>query len=388
MLLRMRRRILWMPLLGLWLVAVPVRSLESATPQQHEKLRRAIEELRRQQEQTRAEKDGISIELEQLERQIGTLAAGLRDLMRRQQALQQQHETLIAEKRERARELESIRRQLAALVRGAYFAGREERLKLLLNQEDPALISRILAYHDYLARARVRKLEQVRRHLDEVERLSSDIQRQQYQLQQLAGEQLEKKRMLEARNRERKSVLARLQRQLRDQGERLQRMKEDEQRLARLIEQAQRALSVLQLPERQKFAQRRGKLSWPLKGRLLVLFGADKIGDLRWDGVIIKAPEGREVRAIHSGRVAYADWLRGYGLLIILDHGDGYMSLYGHNQGLFKETGDWVNAGEVIGLAGRSGGIREAGIYFGIRHKGEAVDPVRWCRSTRGRNVG
>ncbi|HIE55500.1 MAG TPA: peptidase M23, partial [Chromatiaceae bacterium] len=378
----------WMPLLGLWLVAVPVRSLESATPQQHEKLRRAIEELRRQQEQTRAEKDGISIELEQLERQIGTLAAGLRDLMRRQQALQQQHETLIAEKRERARELESIRRQLAALVRGAYFAGREERLKLLLNQEDPALISRILAYHDYLARARVRKLEQVRRHLDEVERLSSDIQRQQYQLQQLAGEQLEKKRMLEARNRERKSVLARLQRQLRDQGERLQRMKEDEQRLARLIEQAQRALSVLQLPERQKFAQRRGKLSWPLKGRLLVLFGADKIGDLRWDGVIIKAPEGREVRAIHSGRVAYADWLRGYGLLIILDHGDGYMSLYGHNQGLFKETGDWVNAGEVIGLAGRSGGIREAGIYFGIRHKGEAVDPVRWCRSTRGRNVG
>ena len=379
----------WLPsMVLLGLVSTPVYSEDTATLQQREELRRAIDELRRQQEHTRAEKDGIGLELEELEKQIGSLAASLRDLAGRQRALQRQHEALLEERAQRTRELGEIRRQLSELVRAAYLSGREERLKLLLNQEDPALLNRMLAYHDYLARARVRKFEQVRRHLDELQRLSAELQRQQGQLRQLAEEQLEKKQALEARNRERKAVLARLQRRLRDQGERLQRMREDERRLASLIEQAQRTLSALQLPEQREFAERRGKMSWPLEGRLAVLFGTEKIGDLRWDGVIIRAPEGREVRAIHSGRIAYADWLRGYGLLTIIDHGGGYMSLYGHNQSLFKETGDWVEAGEVIGLAGRSGGIREAGIYFGIRHEGKAVDPVRWCRGKRGRKVG
>jgi septal ring factor EnvC (AmiA/AmiB activator) len=111
------------------------------------------------------------------------------------------------------------------------------------------------------------------------------------------------------------------------------------------------------------------------------------VGKLTWDGVLIAAPEGREVRAIHHGRVAFADWLRGFGLLLIIDHGDGFMSLYGHNQSLFKETGEWVEPGEVVAQVGSSGGRTRSGIYFGIRHNGEPQNPQQWCRRTRGRTV-
>jgi septal ring factor EnvC (AmiA/AmiB activator) len=112
------------------------------------------------------------------------------------------------------------------------------------------------------------------------------------------------------------------------------------------------------------------------------------VGELRWDGVLISAPEGQEVRAVHHGRVAFADWLRGFGLLLIIDHGDGYMTLYGHNQSLFKETGEWVEAGEPVALVGTSGGRARAGVYFGIRHQGRPVDPGAWCRASRGNRMG
>ena len=358
------------------------------SPQQREALRHAIEELQRKQQRTRAEKDSVSAELETLEKQIGELARRLRDLSGKRKQLEARRAALLKEKDAQQLELDRLRRELAALVRAAYLAGREERLKLFLNQGDPALLNRILGYHDYLTRARSEKLKRLAAGLQELERLSTEVAAQQQALEQLATDCREEQRRLEARNEERKALLARLERQLRDEGERLRRMREDEQRLSRIVEDAQAALRNLELPEHREFRERKGRLIWPLKGRLAATFGTEKIGNLRWDGVIIRAPEGREVKAVHSGRVAYADWLRGYGLLVIIDHGDGYMTLYGHNQSLFKETGDWVSEGEVIGVAGRSGGLRKPGIYFGIRHKGKAVDPVRWCRRKHGRRVG
>jgi septal ring factor EnvC (AmiA/AmiB activator) len=361
---------------------------EQANSREREVLRRAIEELQRQQQRTRAERDGVSAELAALEREIGSLASRLRNLSRERQQLEARHARLLRERKEQEAALDQTRRELAALVRAAYLAGREERLKLFLNQEDPALLSRILGYHDYFTRARSEKLRQLRQRLEEVARLSQEVSDQQQALEQLAKQVSEERQRLAVRNRERKSVLTRLERRLRDEGERLRRMREDEQRLARVVARSQQALQQLKLPDQPEFGEQKGRLIWPLQGRLAITFGTEKIGNLRWDGVIIKAPEGREVKAVHSGRVAYADWLRGYGLLIIIDHGDGYMTLYGHNQSLFKETGDWVSEGEVIGLAGRSGGLRESGIYFGIRHKGRAVNPVRWCRGKSGRKVG
>jgi septal ring factor EnvC (AmiA/AmiB activator) len=136
------------------------------------------------------------------------------------------------------------------------------------------------------------------------------------------------------------------------------------------------------------FASRKGELAWPAKGRIGARFGSARgVGRLYWDGVLIEAPEGGEVRSVHYGRVAFADWLRGFGLLLIIDHGDGYMTLYGYNQSLFKETGEWVEAGEVIAQVGRSGGRSTSGVYFGIRHNGEPIDPKKWCKKINGRRI-
>ena len=129
-----------------------------------------------------------------------------------------------------------------------------------------------------------------------------------------------------------------------------------------------------------RFASLKGRLPLPLAGRVTARFGDDKgIGQLKWRGAFIAAREGQEVRAVHRGRVAYADRLRGFGLLLILEHGDGYMTLYGHNQSLYREVGEWVDAGQVIAAAGNTGDAPQAGVYFEIRHDGEPDDPLRWC---------
>ena len=133
------------------------------------------------------------------------------------------------------------------------------------------------------------------------------------------------------------------------------------------------------------FGKLKGKLVWPALGKVKRLFGKKRqSGRLRWKGVLIEARQGNNVRAVAAGRVAYADWLRGYGLLLIIDHGDGYMSLYGHNESLFKETGDWVSAGDVIASVGKSGGRKLSSLYFEIRHKGKPVNPTRWCKKMPG----
>jgi septal ring factor EnvC (AmiA/AmiB activator) len=140
--------------------------------------------------------------------------------------------------------------------------------------------------------------------------------------------------------------------------------------------------------EHRPFRALKGRMPWPAKGSLAGRFGMEKRGGLLWDGVLISAPEGREVKAVHHGRVAFADWLRGFGLLLIIDHGDGYMSLYGHNQSLFKEAGDWVEQGEPVALVGNSGGRLDTGVYFGIRYQGRPVNPKHWCKKSKGNRVG
>ncbi len=352
------------------------------------RLQQAIEALQRQQETTRSERDRLEQEQARLDRRIGELARRLRDLERERDDLTERLSGLETETRRAEDAAARQRRALAALLRAAYMAGREERLKLLLNQQDPALVERMLAYHDHLARARADRIRALQEQLERLDALRREVERRRGELADLERRLAEERRRLKARKAERGRLLAQLEARLREGDRRLRRMREDARRLERLVEEAGRSLQELEVPEEAPFSRRRGRLRWPLAGRLATRFGAEKIGNLRWDGVIIRAPEGREVRAVHGGRVAYADWLRGYGLLLIIDHGDGYMTLYGHNQSLFKEVGDWVREGEVIGLAGRSGGLREPGLYFGIRHEGRPVDPARWCRRPAGRKVG
>ena len=155
-------------------------------------------------------------------------------------------------------------------------------------------------------------------------------------------------------------------------------MQIEEASLKRVVEQALRAMK--DNPSMEGFGKQSGKLKWPTKGRVSASFGSQRSGQVVWKGTMLSAPEGQNIRAVSGGKVIYADWLRGFGLVMVIDHGKGYMSLYGHAQTLLKSPGDMVKSGEAIALVGRSGGQSEAGLYFEIRHKGQAVDPAKYCR--------
>ncbi len=347
--------------------------------EKRERLRHQIRELQAEISRVQARKDKLAAELAEREREMSLLHRKLRDLGRQSRQLQDQ----LAQAQARRRQLrEAMRRdadRLASLLRSAYMAGRQERLKLFLNQQDPAALNRMLAYHDYISRERASQLQKLRADAEELRRLAEEIVARQRELEQTRRHQEEQKQRLEAGQKVRRRLLAQIEESLSEKGRKLARWQEDERRLGELLEQIESALRNLDFPEQKGFRESRGSLPWPLRGRLLKRFGAEKIGNLRWDGVIIGAKAGDSVRAVHAGRVAWADWLRGYGLLMIVEHGNGFMTLYGNNQTLFKETGDWVETGEIIAQAGDGRMDGGAGIYFGIRHKGRALDPVRWC---------
>jgi septal ring factor EnvC (AmiA/AmiB activator) len=295
----------------------------------------------------------------------------------------------LQEQREQA-ELQKEQGILERQVRAAYAMGRQEQLKILLNQQDPAVVLRVLAYYDYLNRERIARMQVIRTQLQQLQQTRREIADEQLKLQNLQAKRTAEKESLEQEQQARRLVLEQLNRELSDQGRELSQLQDDEQQLSSLLQGLREALSDIPAAASQdkRFAQLQGALQWPVRGQIRHMFGESKIGGLSWDGVMIAAPEGNEVRAVHAGRVAFADWLRGFGLLLILDHGDGFMTLYGHNQSLFKEAGDWVEPGEPVAAVGSTGGRKEDGVYFAIRRHGKAVNPVKWCRRPRGRAVG
>jgi septal ring factor EnvC (AmiA/AmiB activator) len=380
-------------LFALALLSVTPERLSASTVESQraelETVRSRIDGLRAQIQTTSKDKSEWVGRLQAAEQQIGRLARKLRVLDGRLQRQREELGRLGREREAQAQALAGQRQALARQVRAAYAMGRQERLKILLNQQDPATVGRIMTYYDYLGRARATKMQAIRGQLQALAATEQRIGDEERQLQRLRERQQSELAALERSQAQRRDVIAKLTLELSDQGQQLDRLQSDEQQLEMLITGIEQALADIPVGDSEvAFAGRRGQLPWPARGRVLNRFGAPRLGRLVWDGVIIAAPEGQEVLAVHHGRVAFADWLRGFGLLLIVDHGDGYMTLYGHNQSLFKEVGDWVDAGEPVALVGSSGGRDQAGVYFGIRHEGRAVDPARWCLRPKGRNVG
>jgi septal ring factor EnvC (AmiA/AmiB activator) len=364
------------------------------TPQQRERelkqLRQRIHQLQARIRSTRGRQSRLNRELQASEEQIGRVARHLRVLKGRLRRQNARLADLSARERQQQQALARQRALLARQIRSAYATGRQEQLEILLNQQDPAELSRLLTYYDYLNRARARQMARIRKSLRALDDTRREIREEQARLARLESEQQQQKLALEQQQQARREVLRQLASQIQGQDARLGQLRKDEKQLQQLLRGLQDALADIprNLEAQQPFAKVRGRLPWPLRGVIRHAFGDPKIGALRWDGVMIEAPEGREVHAVHAGRVAFADWLRGFGLLLIIDHGDGYMTLYGHNQSLFKEAGDWVEAGEPIAAAGSTGGRKASGVYFAIRRHGKAVNPIRWCRRVRGRRVG
>ncbi len=384
-------------LLALLLTAcllMPVLAEEaSELDQKAERLKQVksrIQSLHKQMVSTETERDRQNRTLQETEKHIGDIARRIRVTDQSLRRQQRELAKLEAERGDARLSLDKHQKTLERQIRAAYAMGRQEKVKILLNQQDPAVVSRVMVYYDYFSQARIEQMGVIKESLKALDRIEREIAQEEIRLQQLQAKNHNERKQLEAAQEGRRKLLASLDIKLKDKGKELSHLKQDESQLQSLISNIQEALSDIPLgPEaHEPFRNRKGKLPWPSRGRLVASFGSQRgVGKLKWDGVMIAAPEGREVRAIHHGRVAFADWLRGFGLLLIIDHGDGFMSLYGHNQSLFKETGEWVEPGEVIAQVGSSGGRATSGVYFGIRHNGTPQNPKKWCKGVSGRRV-
>jgi septal ring factor EnvC (AmiA/AmiB activator) len=261
--------------------------------------------------------------------------------------------------------------------------GRQEYVKIILNLEEAASVARTMTYYDYFNRARLQRIEKSKKTLASLATVEQKIKRQTARLKNTREEYTTKQAELKVVTHSRAQVVARLHSELVDKEQALSQLLEDERRLEQLVKDLDQAIpDILTDPgKRTPFARLKGKLIWPTKGELHAVYGKRRNSSrVKWNGVMIMANTGKDVKAISYGRVAFADFLRGYGLLLIIDHGDGYMSLYGHNQAIYKDIGEWVEAGETISSVGTSGGQKQAGLYFEIRHNGKPTNPVRWCR--------
>lgn len=267
---------------------------------------------------------------------------------------------------------------LAKQLKSAYLAGNHDYSKMLLNQQDPATVERLLTYYQYLNKARISAINTLKQTRSELEKVQQQAKAQNDKLNALAIDQRAQTKQLAAEQQQRQKTLDQLQQMIDQKASGLEQLQIEEASLKRVIEQALKAAK--ENPTMEGLAKSSGKLSWPTKGRLRHRFGSHRSGNVRWKGVVIDANEGQSVKTPASGKVIYADWLKGFGLLMVIDHGQGFMSLYGYSQALLKDVGDNVKAGEEIALVGRSGGQSQSGLYFEIRHKGEAENPAKYCR--------
>jgi septal ring factor EnvC (AmiA/AmiB activator) len=347
-----------------------------------EQLRARIQTLQSELQANRTKKSQAESLLQDVERSIGFLTtelaridAGLQDSRRQLERLQKDRQAALAR-------LQTQSDQLGGEARAAYMMGRQQQVKLLMNQEQPAVVGRMLTYFNYISRARSASIAAMRTSLTRIGELQAQIEQQNQQLVSLRRDQQLQTEQLQAQRQQRQALVAALEKQLALQGGELQGLKQDARQLQALIESLQEVLADIPVDSGQgrPFRELQGQLHWPADGRLAQRFGSERgTSGLRWQGVLIAAPEGGKVRAVSQGRVAFADWMRGFGLLLILDHGDGYMSLYGQNQALYKEVGEWVDSGEVVATLGASGGQTETGLYFELRHNGRPVNPLGWC---------
>lgn len=359
---------------------------EAARAAELARLRQQIKAVQDELEQTRGQRNQAEIQLRVAERQIGSALKELRLLQGKLRRAQRRLNGLRGDQRRQHDALNIQTARLGDQVRSAYLSGRQAYLKMLLNQEEPAAMGRTLAYYQYLNRARLEEIDKVRDGLARLARLENDIGQQTRQLEQLHRNQLDQKNQLETLRDQRRELLASLDRRVQSQHQHLGNLRQNERDLERLLERLRGYLAdIPDAPSfKVRFSQHRRRMQLPISGRLRATYGSPRHeGKLRWKGMFIAAPEGRSVHAVFRGRVAYADWLRGFGLLLIIEHGDGYMSLYGHNQSLYKEVGEWVETGEVVASTGSTGDSDIPGLYFEIRHQGQPQDPQRWCVARR-----
>lgn len=274
-------------------------------------------------------------------------------------------------------------KQLALLeeqIVSAYVNGDNDFLKMLLNQGSPAKLERLLTYYQYMNDARIEEIEQIKQTQNDIEQLKAQLTSKKADVVALRERQAEQKKQLESQQRAQEDTLAKLQAEQRSDKAKIKQLEQSREHLEQVLAAIEAAL------ERQADVRLVGlkpvksQLKWPSDGNVRRVFGQRREGPVDWKGVLIEGSNGQEVRSIADGRIVYADWLRGFGLVIVVDHGENYMSLYGHNQALLRTVGEKVKKDEEIALMGQSGSRDKASLYFEIRHQGRPQNPSHWIR--------
>lgn len=374
--------------LAFWLVLLMAAS-QPALPQEAgltqikerelEAVRKQISDLKMSMDRRASDRDRISGELQSAEVAISEKRIHLKELERQRLFSEKKMAELGARQASQEEALAEESRLLAAQVQTAYMSGRQERLKLLLNQHDPASLGRLLTYYRYFSDYRGQNIEAVSSIIAELDALKRKAAVEEQRLAGLARARYAELTELNGAQVERQALLVRLKTRIAEEGSEVDRLAAQEQDLSRLLAELTSILSDYPISSEDPFSNLKGKLTWPVAGRLTHDFGQPRAsGGLKWNGVVLSAPRGREIRAIYHGRVVFADWLAGMGLLVIVDHGEGYMSLYGYNETTMKLAGDWVAPGDVIATVGESGGQAQPALYFELRKGTRPVNPRAW----------
>jgi septal ring factor EnvC (AmiA/AmiB activator) len=343
-----------------------------------EQVREQISNLKKSMDKRAADRDRITVELQAAEAQISEKRINLKEIEREKAFTERKKAQLEETLAVQMARLDEEIRLLAAQVRAAYTSGSQDRIKLLLNQHDPATVGRQLAYYRYLSAFRGRNIDAVNGIIDELSVLHEQVADEDQRLTRLARNRYAELTELNTAQEQRQALLAVLKGKIAEEGNQIERLAAQEQDLERLIAELTSILSDYPISSEQPFSDLKGDLTWPVAGRLIHDFGQPRAGGVKWNGVVLAAPRGREVRAIYHGRVVFTDWLAGLGLLVIVDHGEGFMTLYGYNETTLKTVGDWVAPGDVIATVGDSGGQQQSGLYFEIRKGTQPMNPRGW----------
>ncbi len=344
-----------------------------------QEIRSNISDLKQSIGSDKKHRQTLQSKLQKTEKEIAKLSRQQRTTEKKLQKQKQTQKELLKEQQQQQEKHNFQQKQLRQQVRAGYSAGQQQTLKLLLNQNDPAELSRTMTYYAYYTEAQSTAIRLTQQNIAALVETEKQLSKSTQQLQKLKQEQAKQQKLLAKNQTERKAVLNKLNAGINNKEQHLTQLQEDERVLSKLVEDIRRrSTSPVQLSN---LDQLKNKLKWPTKGVKKNRFGSNRNqAGMKWQGIKIAGKEGQEIQSIAAGKVVYADWIRGYGLMLIIDHGHQYMSIYSHNQSLYKDVGDLVQVNETIASLGNSGGKNDHALYFEIRHKGKPVNPGKWCR--------
>jgi len=382
-------RLLLLPLLCCLCVA---GSAYASQQEELANLRKRITAMQREMDKTSESKSEAADALRESERAISDSNRKLAELSTQQRAADRKLNELQTQEQQLSKSMTGQQALLGKLLYQQYLGGKQEYLKLFLNNQDPNLIARDLQYYQYIARSRSAWLTTLHKDLTALNIASAATRAQRSELDQLRTEQTAQKKTLENDQRARLQVLSKISLQLRQQRREINRLQRDENRLATLVDKITKMLAQPKskslfrndnLPDNRfdgsPFEQLKGKLVLPVRGEITNHFGAPRPDStVLWKGLFLRTSSGQAVKAVAAGRVVFADWLRGFGNLLIVDHGKGYMSLYGNNETIYKQVGDVLRGGDTVASVGNSGGNEDSGLYFELRHESKPLDPLKW----------